>query len=97
MNGESEIMGKLYRWMKLAKQKDSGAAVCILEQFEPKVRQSLRRTAHQEREDLKQELRLKLLDVMIQFDTDNVPGFFDYVDQMQKGKIKNNQKEKVRA
>lgn len=86
MNGVSEIMGDLYQWMKLAQQKDKNASVCILKQFEPKIKQSLRRIAYQEREDLKQELHLKLLDVMTQFDTDNVPGFFDYLDQMQKVK-----------
>lgn len=72
-------MGELYEWMMLAKQKEPEAILRILNQFEPKLKQSLFKTTLQEREDLKQELQIKLIKAMEQFDTTGIPGFFEYI------------------
>ncbi len=72
-------MGNLYQLLTLAQKRDKAALISLLQQFEPKVHQSLRRTTRQNRDDLKQVLHLKLLEAVSQFQTGNTPGFFDYI------------------
>ncbi|GAA0359169.1 helix-turn-helix domain-containing protein [Bacillus horti] len=74
-------MYSLYNFILQAIEKDIDASMHLIKQFEPKVNQSLRKTPYQERDDLRQELQLKLLEAIYQFKIQDVPGFFDYVKQ----------------
>lgn len=48
----------------------------IIEQFKPKIKKSLANTSYQEREDLEQEIKLKIVEKMRTVEFKDVPGFW---------------------
>lgn len=56
----------------------------IIELFNPKIKKSVLQTAPQEREDLAQELKIKLFESILTYDMDEVPGFYEF-NEMIKG------------
>ncbi|MED3778032.1 helix-turn-helix domain-containing protein [Geobacillus stearothermophilus] len=50
----------------------------ILEQFERKIQKNLRQTAYQEREDLAQEIRLKIIEKLITIDFSETLSFWSF-------------------
>ncbi len=55
----------------------------IIEMFDPKIQRSLLQTTYPKREDLYQELRLKLIDIILNYDVDATPGFWDLQKNLQ--------------
>lgn len=71
-------------WRQLIEQAQAGHEASkerILEKLEPKMNKSLHQTAPQNRGDLKQELILKTLMVIQEFDTRSVPGFWHFAEK----------------
>lgn len=56
----------------------------IVDLFDPKIKSSLTLTSYQVREDLYQELRLKLIDIIMNYDMDATPGFWSLQKEFQK-------------
>jgi hypothetical protein len=54
----------------------------IIELFNPKIRKSVLQTAPQEREDLAQELKIKLFESILSYDMNEVPGFHEFKELM---------------
>lgn len=52
----------------------------ILNLFLPKIKKSLKNTPFQEREDLEQEIKLKIYEKIDVFDNFSAPGFFDFIE-----------------
>jgi len=61
---------------------DNEAMLRIIELFEPKLYKSLYQTAENNREDLKQDLLIKLMVSVKKYDVDTVPGFWEFKKQL---------------
>jgi len=55
--------------------------VKILEILQPKIQSVLTKTNFQERKDLEQELKLKILSKLPDIDKVNIPNFFELLDK----------------
>ncbi|MGY4688310.1 helix-turn-helix domain-containing protein [Salibacterium sp. K-3] len=64
--------------IKEARQQNEEAVQYIVERFEPFIQQCLAQTRPQEREDLRQELRLSCIESIYSFQDKNIPGFFEF-------------------
>ncbi|MED3922730.1 helix-turn-helix domain-containing protein [Priestia aryabhattai] len=56
--------------------------VKLIKMFEPKIKKSLLQTNNQEREDLFQELVLKLMNCVQNSRATEVPGFLDFLNKL---------------
>jgi DNA-directed RNA polymerase specialized sigma24 family protein len=56
----------------------------IIELFEPKIKKSMIQTAVQDREDLFQELQIKLFESIQKYDMDRTPGFNEFKELVKK-------------
>ncbi|SDK27930.1 helix-turn-helix domain-containing protein [Sediminibacillus albus] len=72
----------LYQLVNQSKSNPS-ALMTILDLFEPKVKRSLYQTEERNREDLHQDLQLKVVEAVLNYDTTTVPGFFDFQSQVE--------------
>ncbi|SFQ03942.1 helix-turn-helix domain-containing protein [Salibacterium halotolerans] len=61
-----------------ARNHDEKAIQHIIDQFEPFMEQCLTQTQPQEREDLRQDLRLSCIESIHSFESMNPPGFFTF-------------------
>ncbi|MDM5250042.1 hypothetical protein [Lysinibacillus sp. G4S2] len=50
----------------------------IIENFTPRIKQCLYNTDYQEREDLEQEIKLKIIEKLATVKFQNVPSFWDF-------------------
>ena len=75
----------LYTLVKRSRT-DNDSLGSVIELFSPKIDHSLRQTKPQYREDLSQELKIKLLDCIRNYEVDNVPGYFQMIDFLE-GKV----------
>ncbi|MYL39840.1 helix-turn-helix domain-containing protein [Halobacillus litoralis] len=69
-------------WKTLIEKSQNGdeySTVKIIKRIEPKIKKSLKQTTYQDRENLEQELISKTLKVTHSFDTNNVPGFWEFL------------------
>ncbi|WP_036803248.1 hypothetical protein [Pontibacillus halophilus] len=51
----------------------------IINAFDPKIKKVLANTPLQEREDLEQEIKIKIYEKMDVLDSFNAPGFFEFL------------------
>lgn len=56
---------------------DDQALLTVINFFEPKLKRCLYQTIPNNREDLRQDLLIKLINTIKQYDVDSVPGFWD--------------------
>lgn len=56
----------------------------ILTFFHTRIKKNLRNTPFQEREDLEQEIKLKIYEKMDVLNRLSSPGFFDFLEEMEK-------------
>jgi DNA-directed RNA polymerase specialized sigma subunit len=63
---------------------DNNSLVIVLNLFAPKISRSLQQTKRQYREDLSQELQIKLLDCIRNYEVDNIPGYFQMMDLLER-------------
>lgn len=64
----------LYELVKEAKHKNT-AIQTIINMFEPKLKKSMYMTNSNDREDLAQELKTKMVSYIRKYDIDSLPGF----------------------
>ncbi|MDT9027481.1 hypothetical protein [Rossellomorea yichunensis] len=69
-------MNALYDMVKEAKN-NSLYEVNVVRTFEPKILKSLHLTKQENREDLEQELRIKVIAYVRNYSLEDVPGLFD--------------------
>lgn len=71
-------MGNLYVLTKTAKSKNPEAVLAIIQKFSPKLKQSLYQTSQQDREDLEQDLILKMIEIIYRYNLESTPGFWEF-------------------
>lgn len=66
-------------WIALVEKSkyDDKALLTVLNFFEPKVKHCLYQTHPQYREDLRQDLLIKLINTIRKYDVNSVPGFWE--------------------
>ena len=69
-------MGFLYELVKEAKFNTEYESK-VIRSFEPKIKKSLYLTRMENREDLEQELKIKLIRYVRDYSLESVPGLFD--------------------
>ena len=74
-------MTGLYQLVKRA-PRDNEALLKIIKQFEPKIAKSLYLTNQSSRDDLSQELMLKLVESIRKYDVQHIPGFWEFRDMI---------------
>lgn len=73
-------METLISLVNKAKSKDKRAMQQILTKFHNKVERSLNQTNIQDRDDLKQEIQIKIVEAVYKYDPNSIPGFWEFVD-----------------
>ncbi|WP_249870267.1 helix-turn-helix domain-containing protein [Oceanobacillus saliphilus] len=67
---------------KVQKQNDMESLEIVLRLFEPKIRVSLKQTSPQERDDLYQELKIRTIEIVRQYDLSKTYGFWEFTDKI---------------
>lgn len=65
---------------KVQEHNDIDSLKIVLNLFEPKIRASLKQTSPQEQDDLYQELKLRIIEIVRQYDYSNTYGFWEFTD-----------------
>ncbi len=76
-----EAVNSFMNLIKKAQQRDARAIAAIIDKFNPKIQKSLTQTKPQDRNDLRQEVSLKLIEAIYRYDLRSVPGFWEFVDK----------------
>ncbi|MCA0170549.1 helix-turn-helix domain-containing protein [Bacillus sp. RAR_GA_16] len=76
---------RLYSALQRAKQKDEEGLKEVIQQFEKKIEAELRQTSLQNRDDLRQELVIKVMEAVEKYKMEDVPNFEQFI-EAQKGK-----------
>jgi hypothetical protein len=74
-------------WIKLmerAQRGDLESMVTLINRFKPKIKNLLNQTSYQERENLEQELVIITINYFNAFNTKEVPGFCEFLNQAKK-------------
>jgi|GEM_PF-955478 len=80
-------MESLIYLIKRAQEKDITAMEKIIQKYTPKIQKSLGQTANQDKNDLRQEVNLKIIEAIYKYDLETVPGFWDFMDTEEKKKL----------
>ncbi|WP_347548347.1 helix-turn-helix domain-containing protein [Pseudalkalibacillus hwajinpoensis] len=75
---------RLYTLLQQAKQNDEEAFSRIISQFEKKLEAELRQTSYQYRDDLRQELYIKILEAVENYHLEDVPDFEQFMKKIRK-------------
>ncbi|TKD70569.1 helix-turn-helix domain-containing protein [Pseudalkalibacillus hwajinpoensis] len=70
---------RLYKLLQQAKQSDEEALELIFSQFEKKIEAELRQTPFEYRDDLRQELYVKILEAVEKYNMEEVPNFEQFI------------------
>lgn len=62
---------------------DNDSLAIVIDLFAPKIDRSLHQTNWQHREDLSQELKIKLLECIRNYEVDNIPRYFQMLDLLE--------------
>jgi hypothetical protein len=76
----------LYTLVKQSRT-DNNSLEIVINLFSPKIDRSLQLTKQQNREDLSQELKTKLLVYIRNYDVDNTPGYFQMIDLLERNEL----------
>ena len=76
---------RLYTLLQQAKQNEDEALKLIFSQFEKKIEAELRQTPYEYRDDLRQELYVKILEAVEKYSIEEVPNFEQFIEE-KKGK-----------
>ncbi|MCA1055031.1 hypothetical protein LCM10_08540 [Rossellomorea aquimaris] len=79
-------MNALYDMVKEA-QHNAQYEVNVVRTFEPKIKKSLRLTQLENRDDLEQELKIKLIGYVRDYSLQDVPGLFDLIKENERKRI----------
>ncbi|WP_071392967.1 hypothetical protein [Bacillus tuaregi] len=80
---------RLHKGFSFLNKKDQNSDMDIdelISNFQPKIKASLRHTASQEREDLEQEITIKIIEKMETIQNLEAPGFWDFLEKIQNQK-----------
>ncbi|GAA0439509.1 MULTISPECIES: helix-turn-helix domain-containing protein [Virgibacillus] len=72
-------------WKKLIERSQHGdlkSMIALIDRFKPKIRNLLKQTSYQERENLEQELLIISINVINSFNTKKVPGFWEFLNNV---------------
>jgi len=83
------LQDTLYEMVKKAQNGDQKTLEHLLRLVEPKVTYAASKVPVQEREDVKQELFLHLMEMIQRYDTEKVPTLSEYI-EMKKQRTKDN-------
>lgn len=72
-------MDRLYILITKSKLDDEKSISSLLQQFESSIKKSLYQTSYNHREDLNQELNIKILDAVRDYNFDKCPGFWEFI------------------
>lgn len=53
----------------------------ILKRFNPQIKKVLKNTSYQEREDLEQEIKVKILEKLNSLNIESTPGFWEFINK----------------
>lgn len=74
-------MSKLYSLIKkVREEEDKEAMGTIISKFKPRIRSSLTQTSRQEREDMQQEVYIKIMEVVYKYDIESTPSIWELID-----------------
>lgn len=76
-------MAQLYELVKDSRENIESMKV-LVDLFEPKIKKSLSLTTYQEKEDLAQELKCKLISCIKNYDMESTPGFWEMKNEYNK-------------
>ena len=76
---------RLYTLLQQAKKEEEEGLSAIISQFEKKIEAELRQTSPQNRDDLRQELVIKVMEAVEKYKMEDVPNFEQFI-EAQKGK-----------
>ncbi|AXI09919.1 hypothetical protein CV093_14555 [Oceanobacillus sp. 143] len=65
---------------RVQEHNDIDSLETVLNLFEPKIRASLKQTSLQEQVDLYQELKIRIIEIVKQYDCNNTYGFWEFTD-----------------
>lgn len=68
---------------------DNNSLKIVIDLFSPKIHRSLQQTKKQFREDLSQELKIKIVDCTRNYDVDKTPGYFQMLDLLERKGMQN--------
>lgn len=68
---------------------DNKSLKIVIDLFSPKIYRSLQQTKKQFREDLSQELKIKIVDCTRNYDVDKTPGYFQMIDLLERKEMQN--------
>ncbi|WP_270180439.1 helix-turn-helix domain-containing protein [Alkalihalobacillus sp. CinArs1] len=77
---------RLYNLLQRAKKQDEEALSLILQTFEKKIQSELRQTSFGARDDLRQELFVKVCEAVGKYKVDDVPDFEEFAMKLEKDK-----------
>ncbi|WP_397538015.1 helix-turn-helix domain-containing protein [Rummeliibacillus pycnus] len=60
---------------------DTEAVEKVLKAFKPKIKKTLQQTSFQNRDDLEQELQLKLVNIIKMYDLEEIDGFWGFYER----------------
>lgn len=69
---------RLRHYVKEAQRGNRDKLATLIQQFEPSIRNCLRQTTPGERDNLRQELTLKLIEITLHYDTEKAPTFTEF-------------------
>ncbi|MBU5355087.1 helix-turn-helix domain-containing protein [Paenibacillus barcinonensis] len=70
--------------LKQARQNDTQAMESIIVKFKPKLQKSLYQTHLQNRNDLQQEIKLKIIEAVYRYNIEEVPSFLEFLGENNK-------------
>lgn len=75
-------MCRLYYLIQQAKTRDMESMNEIIHRFDPKIKNTSKFTGNHEREDLEQELKIRVVKAVDKFKTAETPGFREFVSDL---------------
>ncbi|MEH6955164.1 helix-turn-helix domain-containing protein [Neobacillus drentensis] len=76
-------MEKTLYQLAIKSKEDNEAIEKVLKIFQPKIKKTLLQTGLQNRDDLEQELQIKLVSLIKMYDLDKVVGFWEFQEMVQ--------------
>lgn len=73
-------------WIEGAQQGKEEDMTKIIQTMKPKIKQSLNQTNYQNQEDLEQHLIEKIITIVMTYDVEKTPEFWDFKDKWNKNK-----------
>ncbi|MET1180505.1 helix-turn-helix domain-containing protein [Peribacillus simplex] len=77
-------MDKILYQLAIDSKKNNEAIETVLKFYTPKINKTLLQTSLQNRNDLEQELRLKLVKMIKMYDLDEIVGFWGFYEKVKK-------------